>query len=138
MELKRPSLLWMRPSDIRLVNASLLHLCLKPEQFLVVKGTSEWIPRIEIYASGIVRFQWDRFPDKKQSAVWLKVSGDQKMDPKWDIEWKTRQGSGGIEQNVRFLDVRCRPAALLVKAYSKHFPFVPSDNYFLKEGAMIA
>lgn len=131
----RYSLLWLSPDDVVTVRNRFISLFLKPGEFVALAPPMGFfgITDIRVYPGISPKIT---FMDGDAAfSFWLKIPSGRL--PAWDFTY-----SGDKEilepQRVPFNDPLARLPAQIVKGLSVYFPFVPSSNYFLKNGEFIA
>lgn len=129
--------MWTTKKKINDVRNKLIGLCLNPGQVLCVaspQGEEFFaIPYVRIsLKNGMPTFSYEEMGKPAQHTFYFKKDA-------FDYELlDTNLSMGIIEQNVPFRSVTARVPWKLIKSYAKHFPFVATDNYFHKNGDLIA
>lgn len=130
----RHSLLWLSHADIATVRNRLVALFLKPGETIEVAPPAGFFNvspiRIIPAISPCFEFQCDKINYR----VWLKFP-DRSL-PKWDIQCGADFGDG--PQRVKFNDPLAAVPAAIIKGLTSYFPFVPSSNFYLRNGEFLA
>lgn len=136
----RPSLLWMSRNDIICVRNHILRLYLKLNEFIVVravkeKGDPSYVTKeVKLYSGITPVFEFSS--NGINYRCWLKCPKG--SNPFWDVRILYYDNqileTVDIFQDHHFNSPVCLPSARLIKAYSKHFPFVPSENFLISKG----
>lgn len=136
----------MSRDDVRHVRDRILAIFLRPDQSMVVASPLGMfgVTKIEISGGVVPLFEWEGYAVRsgeggdvwvggpREYKAWLKLV-DKDALPRWDFQI----GDG----EVISLPFNAKPVSIvasLIKHYSRHFPFYPSENYFLNNGKFVA
>lgn len=130
--------MWMSIWDIHKVRNRIIGMFMAGNETLVVAPHEKTFgaSKVLIYGGSNPCFEYKLAPvglKDHQMRLWLCVTGRWTM-PFWIVEMDGQVLRNKDDQPIkyRFNDAMARIPAMLVKAYSKHWPFLGTQNYIVR------
>lgn len=134
--LRRPGLFWLSRYEINRVRNKLIGLYLHPTESISIAPVLEIfdLTEIRIWPGAKPKFTY-RYGDHTYEC-WLRLPKEE--NPYWDLV-VTPDGMHPLPIDcVAFKHILCRQPALVIKSLSRHFPYLPTENYLTNGGEYVA